>query len=525
MNWLKQLFSKKVEPPSEAELKYWANCEWIEYQAWVFQHSFLSWYDWQQQRQTCSKWQHKSLITIVTPVYNTDIDQLTACIRSVQAQTYPYWQWCLVDDGSSSEETLACLDTLKNQKDKRILIQHLPQNQGICVATNHAIDLANGQYIAFLDHDDRLAPDALFHVAQQIQIHPQVDVIYSDRDMLSEKDRRFMHLLKPDWSPETLLSGNYLFHLMVYKKTLLDELDGLRPDYEGSQDYDLILRASDKFLQVQHIPKVLYHWRQHEKSIAGEEEAKSYTYIAGKKALEDTLKRRGWYGHVTENQNLWRGNYCLQLNNVGHSYDVIQLEHLHDYAQQINQAFEKTQADYLVFITMPPNDLAIEQLVSWLQIDEVGMVTGKIVDPEGHLLHAGMVQRLELSPLLVYAGFPEETAGYMAVTTMVRNVSAPHPACFALKRACWQKLNGLKPKYKTVYGLVDFALRALQQNYRTVYNPHARFEVTDWWEMWENEEIQLFSQQWETWLKSGDPYYNPALTLSLLDMGLKFDDA
>ncbi len=517
MNWLKQFFLK---PPSETELKHWASCEWLEYQGWVFQHGFLTQNDWLAQRKLALKWQHKPLISIITPVYNTDVEQLSACIRSVQMQTYPYWQWCIVDDGSSSEQVFACLAELA---DKRIQIKYSEQNQGICIATNHAIGLAKGQYVAFLDHDDRLAPDALFHVAQQIQATPEVDVIYTDRDMLSSRDKRFMHLFKPDWSPETLLSGNYLFHLMVYKKTLLDELGGLRPEYEGSQDYDLILRASDKPLHVEHIAKVLYHWRQHEKSIAGTQSAKNYTYIAGKKALKDTLKRRSWYGHVTENQNLWRGNYCLQLDNVGYSYQVIQLANLDNYATQINHAFETTQTDYLVFVTMPYENLAIEQLINWLQIKQVAMVTGKIVDPLGRLLHAGIVQRFELSPLLIYAGFPEQTVGYMAVTTMIRNVSMPHPACYALKRDCWKQLGGLNPQYETVYGLADFALRALQHNYRTVYNPYARFEARDWWEIWENKEIQLFSQQWQTWLQAGDPYYHPALTLSLLDMGLKSD--
>jgi glycosyltransferase involved in cell wall biosynthesis len=521
VNWLKRFFTK-IEPPSDIELKHWASCEWIEYQAWVFQHSYISHYEWQQQRQTAVKFPQKPLISIVTPVYNTDVEHLLACIRSVQVQTYPYWQWCLVDDGSTSAETLACLENLQNKRDKRIVIQHFPDNQGICVTTNHAIDLAKGQYVAFLDHDDRLAPDALFHIVQQIQATPQVDVIYTDRDMLSLRDKRFMHLFKPDWSPETLLSGNYLFHLMVYKKTLLDELGGLRPEYEGSQDYDLILRASDKSLQVKHIPKILYHWRQHDKSIAGLQEAKSYTYIAGRKALIDAVKRRGWYGHITENQKLWRGNYCLQLDNVGRSYQIIQLANLDNFAQQVNYHFETTQTDYVVFVTMPYSDVAIEQLVNWLQIEAVGMVTGKIVDPNGLLLHAGMIQRFALSPLLIYAGFPEQTAGYMASTTIVRNVSAPHPACFALKRDCWQQLGGLNPQYHTVYGLIDFALRGLERDYRTVYNPYARFEAVEWWEMWENEEIQLFSQQWQTWLQAGDPYYHPALTLSLLDMGLKF---
>jgi O-antigen biosynthesis protein len=520
MNWLQQFFSQQ---PDEAKLRAWAHCAWVEYQAWVFHHSFLSKYEWQQQRLAATKLTYKPLISIVTPVYNTDPKQLDECIHAVKLQTYPYWQWCIVDDGSNSAATLAKLRNLRNLLDKRIIIAYHKHNKGLCAATNHAINLAQGEYIAFLDHDDRLAVDALFWVAKAICAKPKLDLIYSDRDMLSIDDQRYMHLFKPQWAPETLLSGNYLFHLTVYKANLIAELAGVREEYSGSQDYDLVLRASDKALNVQHIPRILYHWRQHAGSIANPNTRKDHVYTAGKQALLDTLQRRGLTAQVAENTTLWRGNYQVNLA-CKYTYTVINLTHFEHYASQINHYFQTTQTDCLIFLTMPYSaENLLQQLVSWLSIDAVGMVTGKIIDPIGNLLHAGMVQRLDAPPLLVYAGFPADNAGYMAVTQIVRNVSAPHPACFAIKRQIWQQLGGLNANYTSVYALLDFSLRALQQGIRTVYNPQACFTALHWWEMWQHPEMQEFSNNWRDWLIQGDPYYNPNLTLSLRDMGLRND--
>jgi len=513
------------DAPTEEELKHRATSEWIEYQAWLFHYSFLTQQDWQRLHATIKQWQLTPVISIITPVYNTQIEHLHACIRSVQTQVYPHWELCLVDDGSTDSATLNYLKKLRNT-DSRLHIITLDKNQGICGATNAGIAHASGEYIAFLDHDDCLSVDALYYVAEALQTNPKADVLYSDRDMLSPKDRRFMHLFKPQWSPETLLSGNYLFHLMVYKHQLLTDLNGVRADYEGSQDYDLILRAADKALQVIHIPRILYHWRQHENSVSMAHDSKSYAYKAGVNALKDTLNRRDLQGDVVENTDLWRGNYQLQLTAPAKDdYTVIRLKANEALSTQINHACQQNKHPYLVFIAQGLEALhekAIQELLGWFQISDIAMTTGKVMDNNGRLLHAGLIQRPQGTPLSVYEGFPEENSGYMAVTAITRNVSSPHPRCFALRRSVWEKLGGMSTKYKGEYSVIDFALRALAENYRTVYTPQARFEIKQWQacSAWSEKERDKFIRTWKTWLESGDPYYNPHLTLDLVDMGV-----
>ncbi len=525
-HWQKWLAPKQPSKiPTETELKRWAYSEWIEYQAWLFHHSFLTLHDWQLLRENSLSWQHHPLISIITPVFNTLPAHLRECIYSVQTQAYPHWEICLVDDGSDNPATKEYLQTII-ANEPRLHWHRFPNNKGICHATNQAITMARGEYIAFLDHDDRLAPDALYHIVETARNHPDADIIYSDRDSLSVNGFRLMHLLKPDWSPETLLSGNYLFHLVVYRRELIEYLGGVRTDLEGSQDYDLILRAAEKNPKVQHIPKVLYHWRQHKQSIAKEQNAKEYVYIAGVQALKNTLERRGLQGNVSENKDLWRGQYRVQLRlppNI--NYQVLRLKTLDNYAIQINQSFERqTDNDYL--IVLGPGVEAIDKesvadLISWLQINAVGMVTGKVLDKHGYLLHAGLVQRTNGLPLAVYAGFKEETPGYMAVTATVRNVSTPHPACCVVKRSLWIN-NQLNTDYNGPHALLDFALRAEISGHRTVYTPFARFMASNWQEpeSWPNSDRKRFVEHWEKWLRRGDPYYSPYLTTDLVDMGL-----
>ena len=514
-----------IDKPFEAELKRWACGEWLEYQAWLFHYGFVTLHDWQQLREQALAWQQRPLFSIITPVFNTSPDYLRECIYSVQIQAYPEWEMCLVDDGSDNVETKACLQSLVTD-DPRLRLHTFPNNQGICHATNQALTMACGQYVAFLDHDDRLAPDALSHVAETLRNYPSTDIIYSDRDSLSPQNSlRFMHLFKPAWSPETLLSGNYLFHLMVYRRTLIEQLAGVRVGLEGSQDYDLILRAAETKPQVRHIPKVLYHWRMHEQSVALQHNAKEYAYIAGIKALQEALERRGLAGEVSENKALWRGHYQICLTPpLPTSYQELHLNTLNNYAIQINQAFEG-DIDYLVILgpsVQVTHNETLSELVAWLQINEIGMVTGKVIDEKGNLLHAGLVQRPSGIPLAVYAGFPENTPGYMAVTAMVRNVSTPHPACCVIRRSLWQRLKGLKTDYIGPLALCDLALRAQLLGTRIVYTPFARFKASEWQnsESWPDDDRQRFVEQWAVWLNQGDPYYNPYLTLELTDMGL-----
>ena len=527
---LAERLSKKnnllIDRPTEKDLKRWASSEWIEYQAWLFHHGFLTLQDWQQLRHDALSWDKPPFLSVITPVFNTHPTYLRECVYSVQTQAYPHWQMCLVDDGSDNPETLAYLQSL-TATDPRLRILRLPHNQGICHATNQAIAITQGDYIVFLDHDDRLAPDALYWVAKTIVDLPTTDIIYSDRDTLSPNGYRFLHLLKPDWSPETLLSGNYLFHLMVYRRTLLKQLEGVRVGLEGSQDYDLILRAAELQPQVQHIRKVLYHWRQHGQSIALAQNAKEYIYDAGIQALQDALERRGLPAQISENKALWRGHYRVQLPPIPlNNYRILTLTTEHNYAQQVNQAFALDhQLDFLVVLssTLETKDRqALPELVSWLQIPEVGMVTGKVLNKQGNILHAGLVQRPNGIPLAVYAGFPDNTPGYMAITAIVRNLSTPHPACLAIKRSLWQDLGGLDTGYESPYALLDFALQTLHSGKRVVYTPFARFIAHDWLlpETWSTMDRQRLLDRWATWLQQGDPYYSPYLTLELADMGL-----
>ncbi len=528
--FLEKLFKKNntlIHTPTELDLKRWACSEWIEYQAWLFHYGFLTLQDWRQLRYNALSWEQRPLLSVITPVFNTCPTYLQECIYSVQTQAYPHWEMCLVDDGSDNTATLECLQQIATS-DSRLRIQYLSHNQGICHATNQALALAQGDYIVFLDHDDRLSPDALYWVAKTILDFPKADIIYSDRDTLSPTGYRLLHLFKPDWSPETLLSGNYLFHLMVYRRELLEQLGGVRVGLEGSQDYDLILRAAELQPQVQHIRKVLYHWRQHGQSIAMEQNAKEYTYNTGIKALQDALTRRGLStSQVIENKELWRGHYRVRLPPLAPKhYQILTLTTWHDYAQQINRAFtQNNQINSLIILgptVQAQDNTAIPELVAWLQIPEVGIVTGKILDTQGQLLHAGLVQRPNGIPLAIYAGFPESTAGYMAVTAIVRNLSTPHPACLAIKRSLWQQLGGLDTQYVGPYASLDFSLRALTKGNRIIYTPFARFSATDWAlpETWLEADRQRFVTQWTTWLEQGDPYYSPYLTLELADMGL-----
>lgn len=520
-------FFKKRRPvpdlvPDEAELRQWAEAEWIEYQAWLFRHGFVSLHDWHTLRHAAlaRPAPPRPRFSIVTPVFDTPPEYLRECLYSARIQSYPHWELCLVDDGSTRAETVDILQRAAAEE-PRIRLHVMEHNAGICAATNRGIETARGDYVAFLDHDDRLAPDALSRVAAALDTEPATDIVYSDRDMLSPRNLRFMHLFKPDWSPETLLSGNYLFHLLVYRRELLLQLGGTRPEFEGSQDYDLILRAAETNPAVRHIPRVLYHWRQHAQSVSLAHNSKDYAYTAGLEALREHLARRGLEATVTENPNLWRGNYRVRLRPPApERYRVYRLTSLEDYATQLSQLIAETPCDYLVLLGPGVAGLeehSIGELVSWLQIPEVSLATGKVLDPAENFFHAGLVLRPDASLLALYRGHPETTAGYMAVTANVRNVSVPHPACCALDLKLLRELEA-SSSCSGPYALFDYALQLAARGRRCVYTPFARFTAT----AWEDPAVEdgAFVTRWAERLQAGDPCYNPHLTLELGDMGL-----
>ncbi|MEE9339354.1 MAG: glycosyltransferase, partial [Methylococcaceae bacterium] len=453
-----------------------------------------------------------------TPVYNTDVDVLYECILSVRAQAYPYWQLILVDDGSSNSETH---NLLKSGvcKDPRIKILFNEQTQGISKTSNLAIENSNGDYLIFLDHDDRLSLDALFLIAKEIKQHPEVDILYSDRDMISQDGKRYMHLFKPDWSPETLLAGNYIFHLMCYRRSLLNQLGGYRSEMDGSQDYDLILRATETQPKVQHIQKVLYHWRQYQGSVSLDSNAKDYAFKAGVAALNKTLQRRGILGKALEKGSLWRGNYQLDLDCPDlQEIEIVNIDfNLPDnaYSETINQSIQQstTKKPFIALISQaytPVKENAIGHLAAWLKMERVGLASGGIITSDNLIEYSGATYKQDGSLFIPYKGYSTKEAGYMAVTKLVRNISAPHPFCVLIRRKVWEELNGLNSHYNGFYALLDFALRALEIDWRCVSVPQAQFmsPQNNLLAHFPEHDKQLFFKHWQFWLEKGDPYYN-----------------
>ncbi len=509
--------------PEEGLLRCWSRSEWPDYQRWIDCHDIVSLRQWRERH-------HQAKppgvgISIVTPVHETPAEILRQCILSVRMQTSPYWEWILVDDASQSPETRAVLDSpLCRDPRIRVFDTGRRRPRGISAATNVGIEKARGDFIVFLDHDDRLAWDAIQSLAEVLEDDPRLDILYSDRDMLSPQNRRTMHLMKPDWSPETLLSGNYVFHLMAYRKRLIQQVGGLRSDYDGSQDYDLILRCAERTDRVRHIPRVLYHWRQHAASVSLDDGVKAYAFDAGVRALTDALRRRGLQGAVSEDPGLWRGHYRISLPRTGRE-EIARILLSRDltgekYARLIlSDPALGRQGSYLLIRpeeVEPMDDEAESELVSWLTLRNVGLVTGRTLDRQGRNLYAGAILSRTGEIRRPYYDFPAEEPGYMAVTSILRNLSVPDPFCVAIRRDLWEGLGGLDSRYRGPHGMVDFALRAQARGWRILYVPSARFQCQHdpWAGRFLEEDKARFTGEWWMWLQQGDPAYNPNLSES-----------
>ncbi len=232
----------------------------------------------------------RPLISVLVPVHDPPLPMLEEAIASVTNQTFPDWELCLVDDGSSDPEITAAL-TRHTQSDPRIHLTRHEHAQGISTATNAALAMATGTYIALLDHDDTLTPDALQHIADRITTQPDLDMIYTDEDVVAD-DGSWERHVKPGWSPDHMSAAMYTCHLGVYRRSLAQELGGFQSRFDGCQDYDFVLRLSERTDRIAHIPRILYHWRAHAASTAGGDQAKPYAYLAQPGAITDHLHRR-----------------------------------------------------------------------------------------------------------------------------------------------------------------------------------------------------------------------------------------
>jgi hypothetical protein len=240
-------------------------------------------------------------ISVVMPVYNVEQQWLEQAIESIFSQVYQNWELCIADDASPSPHIKEVLNLYKN-RGKRVKIKYLESNRGISGASNEALSLTTGQYVALLDHDDVMSRDSLFEIVKLLNAHPEAELIYTDEDKLSMGGLHLRPVFKPDWDPDLLLTYNYICHLLVCKRELVERAGGFRLGFEGSQDYDLLLRMTELTDNIFHIPKVLYHWRMIPGSAAFVVDAKSKAFERAKRALEDALQRRGIRGEVLDGE-------------------------------------------------------------------------------------------------------------------------------------------------------------------------------------------------------------------------------
>lgn len=402
-------------------------------------------------------------ISIAVPLYNTRPAFLTALTDSLLAQTYANWQAVLYDGGSTDPQTLSALEELPD--DPRLQLIRAGENRGISGNTNAAIAHCTGAYVALCDHDDVLAPDALWHAAQAVQAnHP--DLIYTDEDKLTEDGRIHTDAhIKPDFSPDSLRSGNYVCHLMVIRRDVLDAVGGLRPAFDGSQDHDLALRVTERGGTICHIPRVLYHWRTVGTSMSHQHLARCQDAAA--RAVTEHMARIGWPGTCTVEDGFLRLRYELR----GLSVEVIRVP-AHASAAWLNQAAQASAAEVLLFADerLRLSDGFADELLMYAQRPDVGAVTPQIVDHRGRVLHAGYeLQGGKLtSP---HRGLPAYSGGWHGHNRTSCNVDAVSPLCFMIRRAAFQPI---PDSADMAQDMADWCAELQQQRLRHVYTPHAR---------------------------------------------------
>jgi glycosyltransferase involved in cell wall biosynthesis len=502
------------------------------YESWMIKNSPRQ-SDLEEYKNNLTLFQYQPLISIIVPVYNTPIPYLQKMLESVQQQVYPNWELCIADDCSSNA-------TLKNELakypllDNRIKLIFREQNGHISVCSNSALSLVNGEFTGFLDHDDLLAPEALYEVVHLLNKNKEADFIYSDEDKVDESGRLSDPHFKPDWCPENLLSRNYISHFSVIRSTLIKEVGGFREGFEGSQDYDLYLRITEITSQIYHIPKILYHWRMHKDSVALNESAKHYAFESGIKALEEALIRRGEEGRVTL-QNGLPGFYnvrfklqdqkrvsiiiatkdkadvlekCLDSIYQKSSYknlEIILIDNnstekkletlLQKYTSQypdnfytyrydvpfnfsllMNFAVSKTTGDYFLFLNNDTEVITpdwIECLMEQAQREKIGFVGAKLLFPNDTVQHAGVVIGLGGVAGHSFIGKHKDDFGYFYYLTSINNYSALTGACFMCRKEVFIQAGGFDENYEVEYNDTDLCLRIKDLGFRNVFIPHA----------------------------------------------------
>jgi len=520
----------------------------IEYQKlWTGGHDAVSYEDWieliekpnlptsEQVKKNISKLSSKPLISVVMPVFNTDEKYLCACIDSVIAQTYPHWELCIADDASPMPHVRKVLETYE-KKDARIKVVYRPANGHISRASNSALEIASGDFVALLDHDDALPEHALYFMALAIAEHDNAQVLYSDEDKLDEQGERFAPHFKSDWNPDLFYSQNYVSHLGVYRRSLLNRINGFRAGVEGSQDHDLLLRCLSyvRHDQIVHIPRVLYHWRMVEGSTALASDEKSYTTAAGIKALKDYFFGVNPSVTVEAGQlpNTYRIRWplpdfqplvslliptrdrceltetCVRSileKSTYKNYEILILDNgsvekeTHDFFNLIQKEDKRVRVlrydkpfnfsainNFGVLhaigtvIGMVNNDIEVinpewlTEMVSHALRQDIGCVGAKLYYSNDTLQHGGVILGIGGVAGHSHKYFSRSNCGYFTRLFLTQTLSAVTAACLFVRRSVFDEVGGLDELNLAIaFNDVDFCLKVRETGYRNLWTPYA----------------------------------------------------
>lgn len=488
------------------------------YESWISAHepdeAALS-----RQRQSGAALAPGPKISLLVPVHNTPAAFLEEMFASVCAQTYPRWELCLVDAGSDRTETI---EVLNGWNDPRVRLERLDLNLGIAENTNRALALASGEFIALLDHDDLLAPFALYELARAIGKYPAADIFYSDEDRIDETGRRHSPFFKPEWSPELLYSCMYIGHLTAYRRSLIESLGGFRKKFDLSQDYDLALRATERTSEIRHIPHVLYHWREHPASgsTGGKPEARK-TNLA---ALDDAMRRRGLPAEIVEystanrvrlrtpgrlrvsivvpTDSAERAAQCATQLPAATSYPdfeimivtnsrvadalarnadksdtvhVVRYDEPFNFSRKCNLGASAASGERIIFLNddvEPSQRDWIQNLIEPLENPQVGAVAPKSLYPLETIQHAGLVTGVRGLVGTAFHQLPKDSTVHVNFAQSMRNVSALTAACLAMRREDFVRLGGFDAEHVPIlHSDVDLCFKVREAGMRCVYTP------------------------------------------------------
>lgn len=487
-----------------------------------------------KQKKLQKKFSYRPLISIITPVYNPDEKWLRSCIESVLKQSYDNWELCLADDCSTKSHVKKVLNEY-SKKDKRIKVVYRSKNGHISRASNSALKIATGEYVALLDHDDDLSPQALYKIVEVLNKNKKTDFIYSDEDKIELNGRHVDPFFKPDWSPDMLMSLNYICHLSVIKKKLVDKIGGFRTGYEGSQDYDLILRITENTKNIYHIPEILYSWRKIPNSTASLYSVKSYANQSSIDALQDSLKRRNIKGYVKN--GLVEGTFRTKYKIIGKplvsiiiptkdkikylkrcvnsilkktTYDNYEIlivdtgsieketkkyygslkkytkikyvnwEGIFNYSSVNNFAVSKAKGKYVLLLNNDTEVITpdwIESMLEHSQRSEIGAVGAKLLYPNNTIQHAGVIIGIGGVANHASLNLPDSSYQTFPVSNskdMIRNFSAVTAACLLVSKAKYLSVGKLDEKYRIAFNDIDFCLKLVEKGYLNIFTPFAK---------------------------------------------------